>query len=305
MSPCICYVPKRFSLEHGELVETANAIITEYAAQGYQMTLRQLYYQFVARDVIENTTQSSKRLGGIISDARLAGMIDWSAIEDRTRNLAGNSHWNNPCEIVESASRSYGIDCWVGQEFRCEVWVEKEALAGVVARPSKQWDLDYFSCRGYVSQSEMWSAAMRLQGYIRDGQAPIVIYLGDHDPSGLDMTRDITDRLALFVGTDVMVNRIALNWDQIEQYNPPPNPAKSTDSRYRAYNEKYGGESWELDALEPRVIEDLINDAVAEVVEMDALEKRREQQESERGDLEFAAENWSKIMQQRRNGDSG
>ncbi len=261
--PKVAYIEKNFSNSSLLIINQANEIIEEYEADGLRLTLRQLYYQFVSRDLLENKKKAYKRLGNIISDARLAGLIDWDAIEDRTRNLSGNTHWAHPGQIVRAAARSFQLDHWEGQKCRPEVWIEKEALVGVIDSICKELDVDYFACKGYVSQSEMWSAAQRLRGYGLNDQTPIIIHLGDHDPSGIDMTRDIEDRQVLFRAFGCDIKRIALNMDQVKQYNPPPNPAKFTDSRCNGYIVKYGYESWELDALEPRVLRDLIRDAVS------------------------------------------
>ena len=207
-------------------------------------------------------------MGSIINDARLAGLIDWEAIVDRTRNIRSNSHWESPKEIIDACAKQYRIDRWEHQPVRIEAWIEKDALIGVIERICTNVDIAHFSCRGYVSQSEMWSASQRLLRHINDGQKIIILHLGDHDPSGIDMTRDIDDRLRMFIdGIEdyfevVEVKRIALNMDQVRQYNPPPNPAKTTDSRYASYIRKYGAESWELDALEPSVLAGLIEDEV-------------------------------------------
>lgn len=269
--PCIEYVQKRFQASSLAIIDMANQIIDEYQQQGFSLTLRQLYYQFVSRDLISNTQREYKRLGGIINDARLAGLIDWYAIEDRTRALRGLSHWDNPSEIIRSAAQSYRIDKWAEQKYRPEVWIEKDALVGVIEQVCNHHDISFFSCRGYTSQSEMWAAAQRFQGYMRNGQRPYLIHLGDHDPSGKDMTRDIEDRLSLFLDTPepFPVRRIALNWDQIEEYAPPPNPAKITDSRAHGYIAEFGKESWELDALEPSVIVDLIEEEIYAIRDLD------------------------------------
>jgi len=239
------------------LIQIANEIIDEYQQQGFSLTLRQLYYQFVARDHIENTIQSYKRLGGIINDARLAGLIDWEAIEDRTRAVEQNSHWNSPGEIVEACASQFRVDLWANQKYRPEVWIEKEALAGVIEPICRKLDIPWLSCRGYTSQSVMWECAMRLRQIADSGQTPMIFHFGDHDPSGIDMTRDIVDRLNMF-SSEARLERLALNWDQIEEYKPPPNPAKVTDSRFRGYMLSFGEDSWELDALEPKELIALI-----------------------------------------------
>lgn len=289
----IAYIEKNFRQDSLDLIDTANGIIEDYQARGYLLTLRQLYYQMVSRDILVNSQKSYDRLGAIISDGRLTGLIDWDAIEDRTRNLAGLQDWDSPEQIVKVARNSYRIDHWENQPVRPEVWVEKEALAGVVQRACQPLDVDFMSCRGYMSQSEMHSAALRFQRYNDAGQVPLVIHLGDHDPSGIDMTRDIYDRLDLFMG-GLEVRRIALNYDQIEEYNPPPNPAKVTDSRAGSYMSIYGRSSWELDALDPDVLVDLITNTVLQYRDDDYYQDVLKREKEERARIDKAVQLMSK-----------
>ncbi len=260
----ITYVDKNFRPNSLALLEDANAIIEEYQNQGFTLTLRQLYYQFVSRDLMANTERAYKSLGGLISDGRIAGYIDWDAIEDRTRNLQQLNRWDSPAHAMDFILDQYHIDWWKDQDYRVEVWIEKEALAGVFEQVCDDWDVPFFCCRGYTSQSEMWRAAERLDSY---NQESVILHFGDHDPSGIDMTRDIIDRLNLFMTSNLILERLALNMDQVRQYNPPPNPAKVTDSRFASYRTEYGDESWELDALEPQVLASLVENAVADYVD--------------------------------------
>jgi hypothetical protein len=280
-----------------KLVKICNEIIAEYQAQGFTLTLRQLYYQLVSRDIIANRQREYKRLGSIVNDARLAGLIDWFAIEDRTRNLQRLSNWKTPEEIVQTCARSYHMDMWEGQQYRPEVWIEKDALVGVIEGVCDEFDIPYFSCRGYTSQSEMWAASRRLASY--RGQTPIIFHFGDHDPSGKDMTRDITDRLELFMG-GLEVKRMALNMDQVEEYEPPPNPAKTTDSRYGAYIAEFGDESWELDALEPAVIATLIRNAITTLIDQDLWDERKEEIAESKKLLGLVASRWSTVIERLR-----
>lgn len=285
------YIDKTFSAGSEHIIGQANEIIEDYQAQGFSLTLRQLFYQFVSRALIPNQQSEYKRLGSIINDARLAGLIDWLAIEDRTRNLEALAHWSSPADIVNSAVNSYRRDHWEEQRNYVEVWIEKDALTGVIADICDELDVAYFSCRGYTSQSEMWAASQRLLDHARyRSQKVTIFHLGDHDPSGLDMTRDIQDRLDLFTDTMAEVERLALNMDQIRRYDPPPNPTKMTDSRAAQYRTKYGDDSWELDALEPRVMSSLIEDAVFGVRDIDIHKRTLVQQEHERSLLRQAEE---------------
>ena len=290
--PKICYIDKNFSEKNQAVIDTANSIIEEYALQGFDLTVRQLYYQFVARDLVENTLQSYKRLGSIINDARLAGQIDWDSIDDRTRFLRDLTHWESPQEILRNSADGYMIDRWQRQGWKPEVWIEKDALIGVISGVCEELDVPYFSCRGYSSQSKMWRAAMRLKYYSRVcGQTPIIFHLGDHDPSGKDMTRDIIDRLTMFSG-DQKVDRLALNMDQIEQYTPPPNPAKLSDSRAAVYIAEFGYDSWELDALEPTVIAELIREAVLQIRDEDQWQEAIDEEDEAKERLSKIADDW-------------
>ncbi|KKN45076.1 hypothetical protein LCGC14_0686580 [marine sediment metagenome] len=283
----IIYKSKSFNNSTKTLIGQAEEIITEYQAQGFILTLRQLYYQFVARGYIENTERSYKRIGNITSDARRAGLIDWDAIEDRTRHLRRLSSWDSPQAILESAADDYHRDLWATQPIVVEVWIEKDALVGVIEDVCQRFDVPFFSCRGYVSDSEIWRAGVRAMPRDNKQHKDTIIYhLGDHDPSGIDMTRDIEERLALFsFNSPIEVRRLALNMPQIEEFNPPPNPAKITDSRFRGYSNKYGDESWELDALEPQYIVDLITDNLNNDLDHALFSEIIEKQEEERKEL--------------------
>lgn len=301
--PRICYEPKRFNKERTNLIAAANEIIKGFQAQGYDLTLRQLYYQFVTRNLIENKQTEYKRLGEIISQARRAGLIDWNAIVDRTRGLRGPQTWGSPQEIVQACAASFRLDPWATQATYAEVWFEKDALAGVFQRATLDYRLPYFSCRGYASDSEVWSAAQRLAREAatrrQSGRRPrlVVLHFGDHDPSGLDMTRDVGDRLALFGAPGVQVRRMALTMDQVEEYHPPPNPAKEADSRFEDYQTKYGNASWELDALPPTVLTSLVNDTVIGLIDHQAWKSTLAAEAKDREALAAVSNHWPAVTQ--------
>ena len=285
-----------------DLVYAAEEIIEEYQEAGYVLTLRQLYYQFVARDLIENTERSYKNLGNTITKARMAGLISWEAIEDRNREH--RDFWTdeeilNPIMALPEYIR---YDRWARQDYYVEVWVEKEALGNVVARACEPFMVPHMSCKGYLSASEAWRAGRRLADRVwNDDKQCVVIHLGDHDPSGIDMTRDNRDRLDLFAGfeaqPDIEVVRIALNMDQVEAYDPPPNPAKVTDSRAKSYIRRFGRTSWELDALEPRVLHSLIQNTIKEYIDPERWEAVAEQEAEQRDVLRGVYENWDAIKE--------
>lgn len=256
------FIEKNFAAGSMVLINKAVEICDSYQAQGYDLSLRQLYYQFVSRDLLANTEQNYKRLGSIISDARLAGYIDWDMIKDRGRETVSNSHWDSPAEILDACARQFRIDTWADQENHVEVMVEKQALEGVLEPVCRELDISFTANKGYSSSSALYEAGKRLADHRLSGKELFVIYLGDHDPSGIDMTRDVEERLRLFSESPVTVNRVALNMEQVRRFNPPENPAKLTDSRSAEYVRRFGDSSWELDALDPATLANLVRTAV-------------------------------------------
>lgn len=314
----IRYKPGTLDEDGQKIVDRINRIIEIYARQGYRLTLRQIYYRFIAGDYFpaswidpvynarnglagstKNTEKNYKRLGSILNKARLYGMVDWAAVEDRTRTLRGLGFVRDPLDAVRIAMNGYRIDLWARQPLRIEVWVEKDALSAVVERVAGENRLNYFSCRGYNSQSEMWGAARRIGGLIKGGQTVTILHLGDHDPSGIDMTRDIRSRLKMFLGerfAKLEIVRIALNMRQVNKYNPPPNPAKAQDSRYRDYVEKFGRDCWELDALTPNQIHALIQNSIDRRRDAIQWAADRRAEDVQRTELRRVADNWERVV---------
>lgn len=288
-------------------IEQANAIIAEMRAEGYTLTVRQLYYQFVARDLLENTMQNYKNLAAMVDNGRKAGLIDWDAIEDRTRYLREIQAYDGPAHFLRrQAQRYYAEALWRDQEAYCEVWIEKDALVGVVERPALEWRVPYFACRGYASSSELYEAGKRLARKRAAGKRVVIFHLGDHDPSGLNMSDVNRDSLRQFARTNgVELRRLALNYDQVEEYDPPPNPAKDTDARFGGYAEimrdVHGYEeddeipSWELDALNPSTIDGIVRAAIEEIVDADKFAARFAEEEANKATLLAIAESFPDV----------
>lgn len=270
--PLIAYRDYRPRADAAQIIERANEILRISREDGFGiMTLRQVYYQFISKNWLpENSLQQYKKLGRILADAREGGLIDWFAIEDAGRNPY---HFRD-CKTVEDLLRGIEnglkINPWEDQDYYCEVWVEKNSLEATIARPVNKLRGGYLACRGYLSVSEAWRAGVRYARQKEKGKKLVLFHLGDHDPSGIDMTRDNRERLQFFAQEHgIEVRRLALNMDQVEQYSPPPNFAKQTDSRFTGYQSQYGDESWELDALRQSVIGDIITQAMSALIDWD------------------------------------
>ncbi len=251
------------------MVDILIGITEEYMAAGYRLTLRQLYYQLVARDIVPNTEKSYKKIGNYCNKARLAGMMDWDAIEDRARRPHFHGHYIDLSHCVEAALDWYRLDRWANQDCYAELWVEKDALTSVLQPLADEFHVHLMVNRGYSSASAMKASAERFRRH--DDVPCYLFYLGDLDPSGEDMVRDIDDRLEEF-GVTPAVEKIALTMAQVEEYRPPPNPTKITDSRAAAYIARYGRSSWEVDALTPQVLAQLVRDSFEPIIDRDEMQ---------------------------------
>jgi len=269
------------------MIQICDAIVSEFQEKQIRMTLRQLYYQIVARDLFpddrfwrwiearrkwirdprgtKNAEPNYRWLGGLVSDARLAGLLDWDAIEDRARQPRSAAEFDSLRDLVDAAVASFRLPRWRGQNTYVELWMEKDSLASVVEPIARKWPVVLMLNRGYSSQSAMYEAAQRFQ-QVSGVLDRVIFYVGDHDPSGEDMVRDLRDRMAMFC-VSVDVQKLALTMAQVREYDPPPNPTKMTDSRAAWYVEKYGEKCWEAEALPPDALIQIVDQAIADSVD--------------------------------------
>lgn len=307
----------RLSKENKVRLDQINSIIREYQRQNYVLTLRQLYYQLVSRDVIPNQQKEYAKLSGLLKEGRMGGVVDWNAIEDRLRSAEKPSSWDTPADILDSAIASYAKPRMRDQETYIEVWVEKDALSGVLSRVTEQYHIPICVNRGYSSASAMHEAFKRFNTALKDEQKIRILYLGDYDPSGIDMIRDVEhrvlefflgyynspedladqkinaewmelhakDSLANTCGLDFEVVPIALTRAQINQYDPPPNPAKMSDPRAGKFVQDHGTTSWEVDALRPEVLNQILTDAITDLIDIDVYNDVVEEEEADKEKL--------------------
>lgn len=304
----ICFSKSNLRRPTLAMIEHCNAIIEKYRAAGMTLTLRQLYYQLVVANIIPNKETSYKHLIWTISNGRLSGLVDWDAIEDRIRKPRKPPEYGNLKDLVEAALWSYRLPRWEGQDHYVELWVEKDALAGVLQPLASEFHVTMMVNRGYSSQSAMFEAAQRFLQHCYDigdhdyytelddddvpafqhdevgdpTRFPTLLYLGDHDPSGEDMVRDIRERLVMFGVRDIEVTKVALTMDQVREYGPPPNPAKMTDCRAAKYVEKFGSQSWEVDALPPEVLAKIIRNIFASLIDKKLMKSIMEREEADK-----------------------
>lgn len=287
---------RRFAAKTAKVIEQANEIMAEYS--GDKLTLRQLHYQFVARDLYENTMRNYKKLGDIVRNGRMAGLISWDLVQDRTRGLRGWSGGHSgPAAAIRHAAYAYKEPRWGTQPTKVEVWIEKDALSGVLTDPLYEYRADYFATKGYPSISSLKEAADRFKRYERNGEEVVILYFSDHDPEGLQMPEQVGEALESFDVRNVEIRRMGLTMEQIRQHNPPSSAAKQSSSRIQSYIDATGtSEAWELDALKPAVIQKLITDEMDQIIDWDLWNEAIEQESRNEALMNKVSRNWDRIM---------
>lgn len=277
-----------------EMLKNLEAVINDYKQRGfYPLSLRQIYYQAVARGYIPNSEESYNNMGYLVKRAREAGLWDWDCVEDRNRSLIENTHYRDPQERLLYAAYNYAIDKRATQPIYLECWVEKAALIGVLEPVARKYDVPCFACRGFVSSTANHEAAERFKQQAHR-RARVIIYAGDYDPCGFSIHESIADRQKMF-GADVELIRIGLTMEQIEQYNPPPAPVKTKDTRAAGFIKERGTSVWELDALDPQIIADLYAKKIEELTDFSLLEKSEQREKQEQNKLFSLHRNWAQI----------
>lgn len=252
-----------------EVVKHIVDIVDEYAKEGYVLTLRQLHYQLVKSNWIVNHDSAYKKLGNILDDCKYAGVIDWDNIEDRGRVPYIPYYVKDVEDALNDTIEQYRIDRQIGQNVHVELWTEKDALSAILKRSTEKYHIQLVVNKGYTSSSALYRAYKRCVQNIAKGKNVVILYFGDHDPSGLDMVRDIRERIIFMLEKgdenfdnigedDFKVLPIGLTMQQIKEYKLPPNPTKLTDSRAKKYIKKFGKTCWEVDALNPKTLTSII-----------------------------------------------
>jgi len=277
----------KITSKRADQIGLINGILEEYSTQGYVLTLRQLYYQLVGRGIIANEVREYTKVMKTLTMGRMNGLIDWDMIEDRSRRPHMDYAVAGISDALQDTIDQYKLDRQKGQSHSIEIWTEKDAVSNILKRVSRYYHLRLSINRGYTSVSAMYVAYRRIRRQMAlTERDTIILYVGDHDPSGLDMIRDIEDRFCEFGIDDIKIIPVALTMDQIEEYNPPPNPAKINDPRASQYILEHGDESWELDALEPEVLRSITEGAVKEHLDQDLFDDVLSQEESDKVRLE-------------------
>ena len=273
-------------MKSADIVEATRKILSEY---GYALTLRQIFYRLVSNYGLSNTGATYRYLSRILVNARENGIIPVNSIIDRSRSIIPSydnddgdpdDYFDLEIESIEDMALSYSMSMWDNQDYYIEVWVEKDALSQVVSRVARDFKVVVAPSRGYSSFSYLYDAVKRFKS-VDSEKNRLVLHFGDHDPSGIDMSRDLEERLNNY-GANIELVRVALTYDQVKQYKLSPNPTKTADPRSNGYISMFGSECWELDALPPNVLQKLVSDSIQSYIDKDKWEAKEDEIEDNR-----------------------
>jgi len=259
------------------------------------LTLRQIYYRLVAAARFENTKSKYNDLSKVIKQMRLDEMISWDALEDRTRRVSSKRGFTDAEEYlkykVEGLNYSGFSRCMVqGQEKYIEIWVEKDALSRVFEEVAWDHCIRCVTCKGYMSISFLNKYRERANKAIEKGQEPVILYFGDFDASGVQMYEAAQENLIHNFGVaGIRFERVALNLADIHNYNLPNDPeaVKKTDSRCKAFVDKYGTYAVELDALHPRELKAMAVRAVEVELDMELVQEQKRLEIDDKEKVDF------------------
>lgn len=258
-----------FSKDVWNKIQAINLILNEYDTR---LTVRQAYYQCASRGIVPLTTPGYRSIQSAISKGRKYGYVPWDKIEDRTRQPHTPIMFGGLEDYKEAILQAYRRDIWQNQPRRFEVWLEKNALFGVINPITQYYGITLQTITGYSSISAIHDGANRL----KDGDT--ILYLGDHDATGIDIDRSLRDGFLEDHGKKINIERIGLIYEDIEKYNLLSNPEKEEDPRTKEY--PYEKQA-ELDALPPDVLRDRIEAAIISHLDMGAYNECKIQQEIE------------------------
>ena len=268
-------------MPRGETQETKyrKQLIHDWAEQNRPVTVRQIFYRLSTLDAVPKTENGYKAVGRLCTKMRREGEVPFEWFADNTRWQRKPRTYNSLQDALSNTAQTYRRALWQNQTGLVEIWCEKEALAGVIYEVTAEWDVPLMVVRGYPSLSFLYNAALELQNATVSGKHSHIFYLGDYDPSGLDIYRQIVDDLHGFAPEAQMtMERVAVRQEQIDQWDLPSRPTKKTDSRAKGFT----GESVELDAITPDALRQIVSECIESVVDADELERTKHIEQLER-----------------------
>ncbi len=264
-----------------ELLTQVQQIIESY---DFALTLRQIYYQLVSKQIIPNEQKYYGKLSRLCVIGRDEGVLPEDAFVDRLREVDKPNSWNDINDFIDTVKRAYRKDKWKDQNNYVEIWTEKDALRGVVSPITHEYDVSLLVVRGQVSRTAIYESYDRFAQMIEEDKKCYLFYFGDFDPSGISIYRSLMERLKNYgeYGETINFKRVALTPEQVKKHRLPQDPAKTSDPNYKKFVYQYGDNVVELDSLPPDVLRDLIRKSIESKVDKELLAQVQEIEEDEK-----------------------
>lgn len=288
---------KRRRSTKADLADLDDAIVG-VVEDDFPVSLRGVYYRVVSRGAVEKTENGYRRVGRRLLELRRSGRIPYDRITDGTRWVIKPRTYNDHEDALNETAALYRRALWRSQPAAVHVFVEKDAISGVVSAITREWDVPLGVLRGYCSETFAYDMAEAIRS---THKTTYVYQLGDHDPSGVGAWDDFTRKVSAFLGgvtehdeignvhTVVHFERLAVTPDQIRSWELPTRPTKAKDTRSKTFT----GESVEVDAIPAPTLRSLVEDAIVQHIDPAALERTRVYERSERELLtQLAATDW-------------
>lgn len=269
-----------------EEIEDLQLGIINILAEYHPMTVRQVFYQMTSRGYMPKIEKSYRTVSRLLSEMRLSRVIPFGFISDNTRWMRKPKTFDSVEDMLRINKDAYRRSLWTQQPVYVEVWIEKEALAGVLVDVTSEWDVPLMVTRGYASLSYLYEAA---QIYETMDKPVYIYYLGDYDPSGVDINRSVEKRMREFApNADIHFERIAVTPEQIERWYLPTRPTKASDTRSHNFD---SDTSVELDAIEPSMLKNLVAGSIVEHLDSEEYARLNQIEQLERQSLEWVTSN--------------
>jgi hypothetical protein len=265
------------------------AAMYEAAEAAQPITGRGIGYKlFAAGLTLSMDRNEMQRVYRLLREAREDGTLPWEWIVDETRTLERVSTWDNPAAYARTVARSYRRDFWNQQPARVEVWSEKGTVRGVLQPVLDEYAVGFRVMHGFASATAVYDVAQD-----DDGRPLVALYVGDYDPSGMFMSEsDLPNRLEKYDGEHVELRRIALKRGQTQGLLSFPASDKKADKRYRWFVRNYGRRCWELDALDPNVLRDIVEAEIKSEIEPEAWARCVRVNKAEQASLRHVLDKW-------------
>jgi len=267
--------PKRRSRRTRNLMEEIDAAVSEYYPPT-PLTVRQVFYRLLGKRIVKRTEKAHDRVQRTISEMHYTGMLDWDGIVDPSRRTQKHPEFADVPDALQTLAKEYRTDWWAEQSQRVEIWSEKETIAEFLRPVADKWHVRVLLNRGYGSDAAMRDAAERMNAFEKQ---TFILYVGDHDPAGLLMIDSTSEKLTAFSPQAYDLVHIALTQKQVQQYSLPPTRVKRSEPGRKQYVSRHGRRCWELDALDPKVLTAIVEEAITAHIDRPEAFKRRQAQD--------------------------